>query len=158
MCYFSVKIKYFGINLFIVISESNACYSDSKALKNLATLDSLSHMKKKASLSEEGTILDNEGRTETNLEWPGKQAPRSKSVPGNTIPEIISANQDQKISGNLSSPILESKLAIDNTNSLNNSNSNIMSNSHTSVNDLGAGTGNTNRTLRPRHHMDKLSE
>ena len=115
-------------------------------------------MKKKATVSEDVTILDNEGRTETNLEWSGKQALRSKSVPGNTTPEISLANQDRKISGNPSSSIMESKLAIDNTNSLNKSSNNIMSNILTSINDLGAGTGNTNRNLRLRHHMDKLSE
>ena len=101
---------------------------------------------------------------ETNLECSGKQALCSKSVPGTIVPEIILANQDRKISGNLSSPTVKtkSKLAIDNTNSFNNnrnnSSNNIMSVIHPSVNDLGAGTGNTIWNLRPRHHMNKLSE
>ena len=100
------------------------------------------------------------GRTETNLKQSGKHAPRSKSVSGTTVPEIILANQDGKISGNPSSPTfnIESKLAIDNTNSFNNSNSNIMNSIRPSVDDLGVGTGNTNRNRRPRYHMDKLSE
>ena len=117
-------------------------------------------MKKKATVSEDMPILDNEGRTETNLEWSGKQALRSKSVPGSTTPEINLANQDRKISGDPSSPTvkMESKLAIDNSNSFINSSNNIMSDTRTTVNDLGAGIGNTNQNLRPRHHMDKLSE
>ena len=94
------------------------------------------------------------------MEWSGKQALRSKSVPGTTTPEISLANQDRKNSGDPSSPTvkMESKLAIDNTNSFNNSSNNIMSVIRPCVNDLGAGTGNTIRNLRPRHHMDKLSE
>ena len=83
----------------------------------------------------------------------GKHAPSSKFVSGTTFPEIILTNQDQKVSGNPSS-----KLAIDNTYSFNNSNCNIMTGICPSVNDLGAGTGNTNQNLCPRHHMDKLSE
>ena len=49
----------------------------------------------------------------------GKHAPSSKFVSGTTFPEIILTNQDQKVSWNLSSPSfnIESKLAIDNTNS-----------------------------------------
>ena len=117
-------------------------------------------MKRKAICSEDVTVLDKSGRTETHLKWSGKHAPRYKSVLGTTIQEIILAKQDQKISGNPSSPILniESKLTIDNSNSFNNSNTNIMTDIRPSVDDLGAGTGNTNRNLRPRYHMDKLSE
>ena len=90
----------------------------------------------------------------------GKHAPSSKFVSGTTFPEIILTNQDRKVSGNPSSPSfnIESKLAIDNTNSFNNSNPNIMTDIRPSVSDLGAGTGNINRNFRPRHHMDKLSE
>ena len=120
----------------------------------------LSQMKRKANVSEDVTISDKFGRMETHLKRSGKHAPRSKSVSGIAVPEIILANQDRHISGNPSSPTfnIESKLAIDNTNSFNNSNSNIMTDIRPSVNDLGAGTGHTNRNLRPRHHMDKLSE
>ena len=117
-------------------------------------------MKKKATVFENVTILDKDGRTETNLERSGKQALRSKSVPETTTPEISLTNQDRKNSGDPSSPPvkMESKLAIDNTNSFNNSSNNIMSVIRHSVNDLGAGTGNTNLNLRLRHHLDKLSQ
>ena len=54
--------------------------------------------------------------------------------------------------------ITDSKLAIDNINSINNSNSNTNIPFLQSVKDVDAGTGNLNRNLRPRHHMDKLSE
>ena len=118
--------------------------------------------KKKANVSEDVTVLDDFGRTEFNLKRLGKHARRSKLVSGNTIPEIILTNQDRKVSGNPSSPSfnIESKLAIDNSNSFNNSYSNINTYIRPSVIDLGAGTGtgNTNRNLRPRHRMDKLSE
>ena len=111
-------------------------------------------------MSEDVAVLDNYGRTLTNLKQSGKHAPRSKSVSGTTVPEIILANRDRKNSGNPSSPTfnIESKLAIDNTNRFNNNNSNIMNDICLSINDLGAGTGNTNRNFRPRHHMDELSE
>ena len=117
-------------------------------------------MKKKANVSEDFIVLDNFGRTETSLKRSGKYAPRSKSVSGNSIPETVLTTQDREVSGNPSSPSfnIESKLAIDNSNSFNNSNSNINTNMRSYVIDLGAETGNTNRNLHPRHHMDKLSE
>ena len=92
----------------------------------------------------------------------GKNAPRSKSVSGTTIPEVNLANFDRKISGNPSSPNFdtESKLTIDNPNSFNiyYSISNMATNTHSPVDDLGAGTGNTIRNLRPRYQTDKLSK
>ena len=126
----------------------------------LVILDSQSQMKRKANFSEDVTVSDKSGRTETHLKRSGKHAPRYKSVSETTIPEIILAKQDWNISGNPSSPILniESKLTVDISNSFNNSNTNIMTDIRPSVDDLGAGTGNTNRNLRPRYHMDKLSE
>ena len=102
-------------------------------------------------------VSDKFGKTETNLKRSGKHAPRFKSVSGSTIPEIILANQDRKISGKPSSPTFntESKLAIYNPNSFNNSISIIMTDIRPPVDDLGAGTGNTNRNLCPRYHTDK---
>ena len=116
-------------------------------------------MKKKANVLKDVTVLDKLGRTETNLKWQGKHAPRYKSVSETAVPEIILAKQDRKFSGNPSPTLnIESKLTIDNSNSFNNSNTNIMTDIHPSVDDLGAGTGNTNQNLCPRYHMDKLSE
>ena len=117
-------------------------------------------MKKKANVSEDLTILDNFGRTETNLKRLGKHAPRSEFVSGTTIPENVLIAQDKKFSGNPSSPNFdtESKLAIDNPNSFNNSISNMATNTHSPVDDLGAGTGNTIRNLRPRYQTDILSK
>ena len=57
----------------------------------------------------------------------GKHAPRFKSVSENIISETILTNQDRKVSGNPSSSSfnIESKLAINNSNSFNSSNSDI---------------------------------
>ena len=118
--------------------------------------DSQSHGRNKDSASEEYKI----GRAETNLKRSGKYAPRSKSVSVNTVPEANLANLDRKVSGNTNSPIFdtESKLAVDNPNRFNNSITNITTNIHSSVDVMGAGTGNNNRNLRPRYHTDKLSK
>ena len=118
--------------------------------------DSQSHGRNKDSASEEYKI----GRAETNLKRSGKYAPRSKSVSVNTVPEANLANLDRKVSGNTNSPIFdtESKLAVDNPNRFNNSITNITTNIHSSVDVMGAGTGNTPRNLRPRYQTDKLSK
>ena len=70
-----------------------------------------------------------------------------------TFQKLVWQIKIEKKFGNLSSPTvkMESKLAIDNTYSFNNSSNKIMSIIRPSINDLGAGTGNTNRNLRPRH-------
>ena len=59
-------------------------------------------------------MLDNFGRTETNLKRSGKHAPRSKFVSGTTFPDTILTVQDRELSGNPSSPTfnIASKLAI----------------------------------------------
>ena len=118
--------------------------------------DSQSHGRNKDRESEEYKI----GRAETNLKRSGKYAPRSKSVSVNTVPEANLANLDRKVSGNTNSPIFdtESKLAVDNPNRFNNSITNITTNIHSSVDVMGAGTGNNTRNLRPRYHTDKLSK
>ena len=118
--------------------------------------DSQSHGGNKDSASEEYKI----GRAETNLKRSGKYAPRSKSVSVNTVPEANLANLDRKVSGNTNSPIFdtESKLAVDNPNRFNNSITNITTNIHSSVNVMGAGTGNISRNLRPRYQTDTLSK
>ena len=118
--------------------------------------DSQSHGRNKDSASEEYKI----GRAETNLKRSGKYAPRSKSVSVNTVPEANLANLDRKVSGNTNSAIFdtESKLAVDNPNRFNNSITNITTNIHSSVDVMGAGTGNNTRNLRPRYHTDKLSK
>ena len=122
--------------------------------------DSQSHGGNKDSASEEYLDSDKSGRAETNLKRSGKYAPRSKSVSVNTVPEANLANLDRKVSGNTNSPIFdtESKLAVDNPNRFNNSITNITTNIHSSVDIMGAGTGNTTRNLRPRYHTDKLSK
>ena len=63
---------------------------------------------------------------------------------------------EKKISANPfhQSFINDSKLAIDNINSISNSNSSINIPILKSIKDVDAGTGNLNRNLRPRHHMD----
>ena len=78
----------------------------------------------------------------------------------NSIPANDLTSQDQKISGYPSNRNFntDSKLAIDSINSINSSNSSINIPILQSVKDVDAGTGNLNRNLRPRHHMDKLSE
>ena len=95
-----------------------------------------------------------------NLKWSGKNTPCSKFSLKKSDPANDLTSQNQKISGNPSSRcfITDSKLAIDNINSINNSNSNTNIPFLQSVKDVDAGTGNLNRNLRPRHHMDKLSE
>ena len=66
--------------------------------------------------------------------------------------------QDQSTSGDTSSLTfnVDLKLAIDNDNSINRSKSYTYILIRQSVTDVDAGTGNTNRNLRPRHHMDKF--
>ena len=122
--------------------------------------DSQSHGGNKDSASEDYLDSDKIGRAETNLKRSGKYAPRSKSVSVNTVPEANLANLDRKVSGNTNSPIFdtESKLAVDNPNRFNNSITNITTNIHSSVDVMGAGTGNTPRNLRPRYQTDKLSK
>ena len=122
--------------------------------------DSQSHGGNKDSASEDYLDSDKIGRAETNLKRSGKYAPRSKSVSVNTVPEANLANLDRKVSGNTNSPIFdtESKLAVDNPNRFNNSITNITTNIHSSVDVMGAGTGNTSRNLRPRYQTDKLSK
>ena len=143
------------------LSESRESIVFSSVSSNsLVNPDNQSQMKKKANVLKDVTVSDKLGRTESNLKRSGKHAPRYKSVLDTTVPEIILAKQDQNFSGNPSSSTLnvESKLAIDNSNSFNNSNTNIMTGIHPSVDDLGAGTGNRNWNLHPRYHMDKLSQ
>ena len=122
--------------------------------------DRLFHGENKDSASEDYIDSDKIGRSETNLKRSGKYAPRSKSVSVNTVPEANLANLDRKVSGNTNSPIFdtESKLAVDNPNRFNNSITNITTNIHSSVDVMGAGTGNNTRNLRPRYHTDKLSK
>ena len=120
--------------------------------------DSQSHGGNKDSASEEYLDSDKSGRAETHLKRSGKYAPCSKLVSVNTVPEVNLANLDRKISGNTNSPTFdtESKLAVDNHNRFNNSISNITTNIHSSVDVMGAGTGNTPRNLRPRYQTDKF--
>ena len=105
----------------------NVYSSDLNVFSSPSISDSYSQMKKKVNLPEDLTVLDNFGRTEMNLKRSGKHATRSQFVSETTIPENILTVQDWKVSGNPSSPTfnIESKLAIDNPNSFNTSNSNI---------------------------------
>ena len=91
-----------------------------------------------------------------NLKRSGKYTPRSKFVLKNSIPANDLTSLDQKISGYPSNHNFntDSKLAIDNINSISNSNSSINIPILKSVKDVDAGTGNLNRNLCPRHHMD----
>ena len=95
-----------------------------------------------------------------NLKRSGKYTPRSKCVLKNSIPANDLTSQDRKISVYPSNRnfYTDSKLDIDNINSNYSSNSSINISFPQSVKDVDAGTGNLNRNLRPRHHMDKLSE
>ena len=134
------------------LSESReSIVFSSVSINSLVNQDNQSQMKKKANVFEDVTVSDKSCRTKTYLKRLGKHAPRYKSVSETTIPEIILAKQDRKFSGNPSSPILsiESKLTYDNSNSFNNSNPNIMTDIHPSVDDLGAGTGNSYKPEPP---------
>ena len=95
-----------------------------------------------------------------NLKRSGKYTPRSKFVLKNSIPANDLTSQDQKISGYPSNRNFntDSKLAIDNINSINRSNFSINIPILESIKDVHAGTGNINRNLCSRHHVDKLSE
>ena len=134
--------------------------SSESVVSNSDYSDSLFLGENKDSASEDFIDSDKIGRSETNLKRLGKYAPRSKSVSVNTVPEANLANLDRKISGNTNSPTFntESKLAVDNPNRFNNSITNIPTNIHSSVDVMGAGTGNTPRNLRPRYQTDKLSK
>ena len=156
----SFHVEMDSLNSFYLSESCESVASTSDSSDSREYLDNQFLGKNKDSLSEGVTISDKIGRTETNLKRSGKHAPRSKSVSGTTIPEVNLANLDRKISGNPSSPNFdtESKLAIDNPNSFNNSISNMATNTHSPVDDLGAGTGNTIRNLRPRYQTDKLSK
>ena len=95
-----------------------------------------------------------------NLKRSGKKTPRSKFSLKDSNAANNLTNQNQKISANPfhQSFINDSKLAIDNINSINNSSSNTNIPISQSVSDGDVGTGKLNRNLRPRYHMDKLSE
>ena len=77
-----------------------------------------------------------------------KYTPRSKFVLENSIPANDLTSQDQKISGYPSNRNFntDSKLAIDNINSINNSNSSTNIPILQSVKDVHAGTGNETGT------------
>ena len=71
-------------------------------------------------------------------------------------------SQDQKFSGDTSAVLTELNqndllLASDDSNSYITTNTNIINRASMAVS-LGDGTGRTSRNLRPRQHMDKLSE
>ena len=89
-----------------------------------------------------------------------KYTPRSTFVLENSIPANDLTSQDQKISGYPSNRNFntDSKLAIDNINSMNSRNSSINIPILQSVKDVDAGTENLNRNPHLRHLMDKLSE
>ena len=117
-------------------------------------------MKKKEKLSEAFSVSDDLSRTETNLRRSDKHDPRSKFVSGTTISENLLTTQDRKSSGKssyASTDLIHNapKLATDDSNS--NINTNTNSRSSIAVS-LGDGTGNITRNLRPRLHIDKLSE
>ena len=134
--------------------------SSESVVSNSDYSDSLFQGENKNSASEDFIASDKIGRSETYLKRLGKYAPRSKSVSVNTAPQVNLANLDRKISGNTNSPTFdtESKLAVDNPNRFNNSITNITTNIHSSVDVMGAGTGNKSRNLRPRYQTDKLSK
>ena len=101
-----------------------------------------------------------ESRSKMNVKETGKYTPCSKFVLKNSFPVNDLTSQDQKISGNPSNRNFntDSKLAIDNLNCIYSRNSSINTPILQSIKDVDAGTGNLNRNLCPRHHMDKLSE
>ena len=93
-----------SLNSFILSESRESIVFPSVSSYSLVNEVNQSQMKKKAYVSEDITISDNIGRTETYLKRSGKHAPHSKSVLGTTIPEIILTNKDRKVSGSPSSP------------------------------------------------------
>ena len=113
-------------------------------------------------MSESFSDSDNDGNTEKNLEWSDKSDLKSKFISEATTSENRLTSQDQKLSGNTSAVLTELNrndllLASDNSNSCINTNTNIINRASMAVS-LGDGTGRPSRNLRPRQHMDKLSE
>ena len=140
--------------------ESDGYSSDSNSFNSPTIFDNNLQMKKKEKMSEAFSVSDGLSRTEMNLRRSDKYDPRSKFVSGTTISEYLLTKQDRKFSGKssyASTDLIHNapKLATDDSNS--NINLNTNSRSPISVG-LGDGTGNITRNLRPRQHMDKLSE
>ena len=113
-------------------------------------------------MSERFSVSDNFGRSEKNLERSDKYDSRSKFISGATISENPLTSQDQKFSGKTSeaSTVLihnDPHLATDDTSSNINTNTNTVNRASVAVS-LGDGTGNISWNLRPRQHLDTLSE
>ena len=116
-------------------------------------------------MSESFSDSDNDGSTEKNLEWSDKYDLHSKFISEAATPENCLTSQDQKFSGDTSAVLTELNrnnllFASDDSNSYItyiNTNTNIINRASMTVS-LGDGTGRTSRNLRPRQHMDKLSE
>ena len=107
-----------------------------------------------------GSVIDSDddGSSEKNLVWPDKRNPTSKFTPLATIPENNLTTMDRKFSGSDTFVLTklhhsDQVLASDDYNSNININTNTINRASMSVN-MGDGTGNTSRNLRPRQHLD----
>ena len=147
-------------NCYLESSESDCHSSDSDYISSPTSYDNNPQTEKKRKLSGTFSVSDNFGRTEKNLERSDKRDLRSKFISGATISENPLTSQDRKFSEKTSdvSTVLnynDPLLAADDTNS--NIYTNTINRASVAVS-LGDGTGNMSRNLRPRQHMDKLSE
>ena len=102
-----------------------------------------------------GSVIDSDddGSSEKNLVWLDKRDPTSKFTPIATIPENNLTTMDRKFSGNDTVVLTklhhnDQVLASDDYNSDININTNTINRASMSVN-MGDGTGNTSRNLRP---------
>jgi len=151
-----------GSGRYLESSESDYHSSDSEYICNPTTLKINPQIKLLRKRSGSVIDSDDDGSSEKNLVWPDKRDPTSKFTPLATIPENNLTTMDRKLSGNDTVVLTKLNrsdqiLASDDSNSDININTNTINRASMSVN-MGDGTGNTSRNLRPRQHMDKLSK
>ena len=159
---FSGNLELSDSKCYLESSESVCLSSDSDYISSPTSYDNNPQTEKKRNLSGNFSVSDNFGRTEKNLEWSDKRDVRSKFISGATISENPLTSQDRRFSGKTSdaSTVLscdDPVLASDDTYSHIYTNTNTINRASVAVS-LGDGTGNMSRNLRPRQHMDKLSE
>ena len=151
-----------GTGRYLESSESDYHSSDSEYICNPTTLKINPQIKQLRKRSGSVIDSDDDGSSEKNLVWPDKRNPTSKFTPLATTPENNLTTMDRKLSGEDMVVLTElhhsdQTLASDDYNSNINSNTNSINRASVAVN-MGDGTGNISRNLRPRQHMDKLSK
>jgi hypothetical protein len=136
------------------VCESIEDFLDSDVFGSPSIFNSNSQMKKKQNLTEVFNTSDKFHRTGLDLKWLDKCDLHFKSVLETTISGNVLTFQDRKFSSSFSH-VFPSELAIDDSHSISNINSNMR---FVIPVDMSAGTGNISRNLCPRQHMDKISE